>query len=507
MKIIFTRKALLNSFFILVFSHLGFAQNITGKIIDSQTGESIPYANIQVNNSESLVSNSEGFFTLSEKFSNDDTILTISYLGYAHRQLSVSDLKKSQFNVRLTQGIVALNDVNISNEKPDAYKIMLKVKENLARNYKEDQPKKDLIFVRNSTAFKPTKFDFEIDKSTELSSAALKKSNSELNAFTKLLIAQPPQQFTDYLCNYYTVASKKDDKPIVLSKLEVLKATKLKNENRSTSLDDLEKKFTDIILHNLDSTKFYRVKSGLFGSRDTISLRKDYKRKKNKENQLTASKSYLDYFIKRSNILNLKRLNFINKPEQYDYVYEGATYSKENEFVYVISFKPKKSKAKYTGKVYVSENDFAVLRTDYTLEDGETEFGFNMKFLLGVKISVNVSKGTIIYKQNPIGDGYLMQYAAMETGQYFYFNRPIKFIELTKGEKDVVKFDLKVEGSSKEKTEYMNMKREEVSKATIENFKEEDFKFINLKTYDPKIWKDYSAIEPLEEMKEFKAAN
>lgn len=502
-----TKQNLLNAFFILVFFQLGIAQNITGKIIDSQTGESIPYANIQVNNSESLISNSEGFFTLTEKYSNDDTILTISYLGYSHRQLTVSDLKKANYNIKLTQGIVELKDVDISNEKPDANKIMAMVKQNLKRNYKEEQPKKDLIFVRNTASFKPTKFDFEIDKSTVLSSKALKSTNAELNAFTKLLIAEPPQQFTDYLCNYFTVTTKKDNKPEVLTKLEVLKATKLKNENRSTSLDDLEKKFTDIILQNLDSTKFYRVKSGLFGSRDTISLRKDYNKKKNKENLLTASKSYLDSYIKRNDILTSKRLNFINKPEMYDYVYEGATYSQNNDFVYVISFKPRKSKAKYTGKIYVSENDYAVLKTDYTLEDGETEFGFNMKLLLGVKVSVNVSKGTIIYKENPIGEGYFMQYASLESGQYFYFNRPIKFIELTKDDKDVVKFDLKVEGSSKEKTEYLNMKREEVSKATIENFKEEDFKFVNLKKYDPKIWKDYSAIEPLEEMKEFKATN
>ena len=506
MKVNFTQKNLFNLFLFLVISQLGIAQNITGKIIDSQTGEAIPYANIQVNNSESLISNLEGYFTLSEKYSSDETIITITYLGYAHRQMSVLDLKKAQNTVRLIQGIVELNDVDISNEKPDANKIMAKVKENLKRNYNEGQPKKDLIFVRNSTAFKPTKFDFEIDKSTVLTSKALKSTNAELSAFTKLLIAEPPHQFTDYLCNYYTATTKKDGKDELLTKLEVLKATKLKNENRSTSLDDLEKKFTDIILQNLDSTKFYRVKSGLFGSRDTISLRKDYNKSKNikVENQLTASKSYLDYYMKRNDILSAKRLAFINKPDQYDYVYEGATYSKENEFVYVISFKPRKSKAKYTGKIYVSENDFAVLRTDYTLEEGEKEFGFNMKLLLGVKFSVNVSKGTIIYKQNPNDNGYFMQYAALESGQYFYFNRPIKFIELTKGEKDVVKFELKVEGSSKDKTEYMNMKREEVSKATVEDFKEEDFKFINIKKYDPKIWKDYSAIEPLEEMKQFK---
>jgi hypothetical protein len=35
--------------------------------------------------------------------------------------------------------------------------------------------------------------------------------------------------------------------------------------------------------------------------------------------------------------------------------------------------------------------------------------------------------------------------------------------------------------------------------------KEDDFKYLTIKAYDPKIWKD--AIEPLEEMKRFKASN
>jgi hypothetical protein len=35
-----------------------------------------------------------------------------------------------------------------------------------------------------------------------------------------------------------------------------------------------------------------------------------------------------------------------------------------------------------------------------------------------------------------------MQYAAIEKGQYFYLNRPLKFIELTR-EKDVLSLDLK----------------------------------------------------------------
>lgn len=209
----------------------------------------------------------------------------------------------------------------------------------------------------------------------------------------------------------------------------------------------------------------------------------------------------------QNNFLNSGRLTFVNQPEIYDYTYEGAIYSKENEFVYVLSFKPRKSKAQYIGKLYISETDFAVLRADFALAEGETVSGFNMKFLLGIKQSENVSTGTIIYKQNSSGVGYFLQYAAIETGQYIYLNRPIKFIEISSEERDVLALDLKIETTIKTKKEYLNILKSESTQTTIVNLKEEDFKYLNLKHYDPKIWKDYGVIEPLEKMKQFQAGD
>ena len=186
--------------FTLLIIQLGFAQNIKGKIIDSTTGETIPYANIKVNESENLVSNAEGFFTLSENNSSNN--------------------------------------------------------------------------------FKPSLIDVEINKSTGFTKQALNKVNTDLKAFSKQLISHPPQEFTDILCNYYSVKTKKGDKFLFNSKLNILKATVLKNEGRSSSVDDLEKTALNMMLQHLDSTKYYRAKSGLFGSRDTISLRKDFNKKK-----------------------------------------------------------------------------------------------------------------------------------------------------------------------------------------------------------------------------------
>lgn len=508
------KTTLLTTFISLLVFQLGIAQHIRGKIIDAATGDNIPYANIRVNNAENLVSNGEGYFSLSESSSQDETLLVVSYLGFVNQQLTVGELKKLDFTIKLLPAVYELDDVEVSNIKPNPYEIMANVKANLSRNYTTgEKGSKEMFFYRTSSYFNPSIIDVEINESTGFSKQALSKINNDLQSFSSKLISHPPVSFTDILCNYYSVKTKKAEKFVFTSKLDVLKATLLKNEGESTSLDDLEKKGTNLMLQHLDTTKFYRIKSGLIGSRDTISLRKDFNRKKKTgvnieiNSQLTATKSNLNSLMYQNNLLNNKRFDFIQKPELYDYTFEGTTYTNENEFAYVLTFKPRKSKAMYVGKLYISETDYAVLRTDYVLDEGEKVHNFNMKFLLGIKVSENVSKGTIIYKKRAEDDNYYMQYAATETGNYFYLNRPLKLIELTSGEKDVLALDFKIEANTRNKTEFLNMSRTEATVAAIEKIKEQDFKYITIKSYDPKIWKDYNAIEPLQEMKQFKAIN
>lgn len=501
-------------FFIAFFVFLGLqtamAQPVSIKIIDVKSKESIPFANIRVSETESLISNAEGFFTVSESNSGDKTVLIISYLGYVTQKISMAEVRIQQNTVALEMGVFEIEDVNVSNVKPNPYSIMAAVKKNLVRNYKsKGEPSKDMLFYRDVTSFKAKKFDVEITKSTGYTKKVLKTVNTELKAFASNFTSQAQQEFTDVLCNYYTATMKKNDKMVFFPKLEVVKATKLKDDSRSTSLEDMEKTAGKILLQHLDTTKFYRIKSGLFGSRDTISLSKKYNNKKSKvtKNELTSSKSNLMMMLSKNNFLQSEKLEFVSHPELYEYTYEGAIFSAANEFAYVLKFKPKKSKAKYTGKLYVSETDFAVLRADYALAEGETEGGFNMKLLLGVKASENVSKGTLIFKQNPDGNGYYLQYASNETGQYFYINRPLKFIELTDEEKDVVALDLTVEGNSSRKTEFLNISHNPITETTFENVKEENFKYISIKRYDPAIWKNLSSIEPLEEMKDYRVVD
>ncbi|MGO4820777.1 MULTISPECIES: carboxypeptidase-like regulatory domain-containing protein [unclassified Flavobacterium] len=499
---------------ILLLFQQGIAQNIKAKIIDAATAESIPYATIKVNDSQSLISNGEGYFSLSESNSKEETVLHVSYLGFVNRQLTVAELKKLDYIIQLAPAIYELSDVTVSNIKPNPNEIMAHVKANLSKNYTTaEKGSKDMIFYRTSDYFTPNLIDIEIDQSTGFNKQGLTKVNNDLQAFAKKLIAHPPVSFTDVLCNYYSVKTKKDNKFVFNSKLDVLKATTLKNEGQSTSLDDLEKKAKDLMLQHLDTTKFYRFKSGLIGSRDTISFSKEFQANDKKtssitiENQLSVTKSKLNSFMYRNNFLSNDKFDFIQKPERYDYTFEGMTYTNDNEFAYVLTFKPRKSKAHFTGKLYISENDYAVLRTDYILDEGEQLGSFNMKWILGVKVAENVSKGTVIYKKRAEDDSYFMQYAATETGNYFYLHRPLKLIELTRGDKDILALDFKIEANTRTKTEFLNMSRTETTATAIAKIKEEDFKYLNIKSYDPMIWKDYNAIEPLQEMKQFKAVH
>lgn len=505
------KQILIYILFILFVPQLVLAQDITGKIIDSKTGETIPYANILFNGSKSLISNADGFFSVTENNNENDSVLEISYLGYVNQTITLDQLKSQQNIIKMQPGVFELADVNVSNIKPNPYSIMATVKENLGRNYKrENQSSKEVLFYREENSFTPKIMDMEITKSTGFTKDNLKLTNAEITSFSAKILSHPPKEYTDIFCNYYSSIKTEKDKRVFSSKLDVVKATKLKDEDRSADVDDLQETATKIVLKHLDTTRYYRIKSGLFGSRDSISLRKDfYKRKLNKENknQAALSKRSLENFMSKNSFLQNSNLDFVTQYELYQYEYEGAIYSNENEFVYVLNFKPKKSKAKYTGKLYISETDYGVVRADYTLADNKTVKGFNMKLLLGIKSSENISKGTLLFNRNASGIGYYLRYASKERGVYFYLNRPLKFIELTSEEKDVLALDIKIEGNTFHKKEIMSISNTEITNNAFVASAEKDFKFIPIKQYDPKLWKGISTIEPLEEMKQFKTVN
>jgi len=485
------------------------AQQVTGRIIDAESNEAIAYATIRVGELE-LISNEDGYFTLSGDNATESTLLAISFIGYAPQNLSVSDLKSNNNTVKLNLVAYNIGETYVSNVKPDPNEIMKLVNENLTKNYKQTDYK-STVFVRGNSTFKPKNFEIELKKSTDLSKSEVKEINREIQSLISKTTNTPTQTYSDKLTDVYRTTNEKSQ---VVYKLDVKKAVQLKDVNRSSDYEELQKSTSQIFYKVMDTTKFYRIKSGLIGSQDTISFSKKYnddkknkKQEKDKPNLTTLRLGIENTFNQSS--LNASQgfmsssIDFVKDTEAYSYSYVETTYL-GNDLVFVVDFKPKKSRAKYSGRIYINESDYAVVRTDYKLADGKKPQGINLKLLLGVKVSEGLKKGIVLYRKNPATDTYYLHYSLHEKEQYFYLNRPFKFIELTDGKgKDKIAYNIKAEGYNINKTEFLNLAIQDISKAEYEAFQEKEFEYQILKKYDPNIWKGYNIIEPVEEMKRF----
>src|SRR5690606_26360985 len=300
----------------------------------------------------------------------------------------------------------------VSNQKPNADSIMMVVKERLSKNYEYGSGYKYRVFRRGMSQSKPKTMEIDIEKSTGFTKKQLKEANEEIRKFTSSLIKYPPTSYTDVLMDYAAISKKTEDgKPKLVTKGNVIKAIRLAYETRSASLDDLEDSAMKLFLKHMDTTKFYRVKSGWFGSRDTLSFSKEYnekqKEKKKKENKggtikvdvitkLESQKSMVYHVLRNKTAFTANNdLDFVKQTKYYTYTFEGVSFL-DDEMVYIIGFKPKKGKAKFQGKLYISETDFAIVRADYELAEGKRLSGVNLKLILGVKVFEDHSKGTFL---------------------------------------------------------------------------------------------------------------
>jgi len=491
------------------------AQQIIAQIVDSQTHQSVPFATIKIADTE-LISNDHGYFTFSQEKVADSDLILVSSIGYLQKNIYLSDLKSSNNIIYIVPVIYEFDEVLVSNEIIDPYEIMKIVRDSLAKNYTTESYK-NTFFSRSAFTFVPKKLSVEVKKSTATSKENLAQANREIEQIADQIINEKMMFYDDKWFDLYKITQDKKSN----YKLGMQKHVLLQDENKTSGFGKIEESSMDVFLKLLDTTKFYRVKSGLFGSRkDTISFSKEYNNNKKQrgvkisvgddKQEDTISKSVLlreniISTLRRNSITKGAMLDFVYNIDNYDYTYVEATYL-GNDLVFVIDFKPKKKSGKFQGKLYINESDYAILRVDYKLVEGRKIQGINLKFLLGVKFARNHCIGTIIFKKNKHSDSYGFHYFSQEIGDYFYINRPIKFIELVKKDKDVVAFELKIEADNITKTEFLNIDSQQISTTTFDAFIEPNFSTEYLKKYDPTIWEDYHIIEPLEEMKKFEVA-
>jgi hypothetical protein len=85
------RKILYIFVLCVVSSTYAFSQTVTRKVVDSETGLSLPFTTVQSSdNSIALVTNEEGVFSLEIK---DNLVFTFSHVGYKRQQISSQQLR------------------------------------------------------------------------------------------------------------------------------------------------------------------------------------------------------------------------------------------------------------------------------------------------------------------------------------------------------------------------------------------------------------------------------
>ncbi len=469
------------------------SQNITAKLIDKKTKEAIPYANIKTGEYSGVISNDEGFFTIS--YTNDAKTITISCMGYENKILSIRDIKSLNLVITLNEAMNQLDEVYISTSAPNADSIIAKVKAKLADNYNNDLNQYN-IFHRTTDHVDFKSLEFEIDKASNVKKKQLEDVNNSLTNLVNQVKNSNMVQFTDFKGKVYTL--NKDS-----IKLEVEKATELLDYKNDFSIDNIQEKMQKIILTYLDTTKTYKLKTGLFKIEDSLSLNDDDFKEENDKNEFTVS--YLNNetksILRRSQFYKNSFLNRILNTDYYEYTFEDLGYN-NGELTYVITFTPRKGKAKYTGKLYVSDDTYAITRVDYGYYKKRHGEKFNLRLLLGVKYIENVSEGTIIFDKDS-SNLYHPKYIKRISGSYFYVSRPLKFIE-NSSKRNKVAFDFKLEGDNATKEELLITGHNTLNFLDFQAERQaEKTPVIKLRKFEKTIWDDEGILEPSLEMKAF----
>jgi len=483
--------------FILLFIGIKsvFAQNITAKLIDKTTKTPISFATIKTGEYSGVISNEEGYFTISSDVSENTTLL-ISFMGYSSKSLTISDIKALNYIIELEPAINQLDEIYLSNKKPNIDSIIARVKRHANKNYSTDLRQYD-VFRRVADYVDFENLNFEIDKASQVKKQQLEKVNTDLQALTKAIMNSKTVQFIDFKGTLYTQT--KDS-----TKLTVSKATKLLDHNKDFSIDNVQERAKNIMLRYLDTTKTYKVKTGLFKIEDSLSfaeMKKERAKAKKEEFDVNQLKGGVKRLLRFSKFYDNSFLMNVLNPRLYEYVIDDVTVYNE-QLTYIISYQPRKGKAKYSGKLYITDGDYAVTKITYSYFENRHGSKLNLKFLLGVKYEENLSSGLVLY-QKQSDSTYQPKYINHESGSYFYVSRDLTLIQNSKY-RFKLSTDFTIEGSNRSKEELLITATNATTLNDYNSIKQQKkTPYQTLTKFDNTIWGSDETLEPLQEMKAF----
>jgi len=478
-----------------------FAQQISGKVYSKNTLEPIEKVAIATNLNNGTATNVFGIFNLNLKNSNS---VTFSCLGYETKTLSISALKKINYAVYLTETINQLAEIKLRIAKISVDSLLKKSIKSMRENYISEAIQQDIYTIENQK-MEFQKLELDLKSSSMMSRTNRKIAQEELNKFSRQLLHQSPKFSKEWVGEISSrkEAVSKTGELITIQNLNTLFAYNKNTLNKELSLGYIQEKLQNIVLKHLKKDKTYKIKTGLFKIEDSLSFAKVIEMK----DAIEKDNSYQEFEVTAtiSNGLFIKQKNEENFFNQKYYQHQ----LEKNEFLgtqkyYVISFTPKKSKAKFSGKVYIDPIDFTFKKVIYTYADGKRGAHLNLKWALGIKYAENEKSSVLFYEKEKTGKVYTSYYKN-SFKNYGYINRPIKFIENSK-EKKKMTFNIKLEAMVSENTETLLYNTKFIKKELSRSYKKEDImrlkEYISKEEYELSDWKNGNLI--LQYLKKYK---
>lgn len=486
------KTALFIFFAFLLFAAAANAQIVTGKLVDEQQ-QPIEYVTVQLGPDYGVVSNAEGVFVvdLSKKGTADKVIF--SSVGFKSIAVAVSDFKDGTYVMPIQ--INELEEVVISNKKLTATEILTEVMKNAPKNYAATATKQT-FFLRSSGDNKMINSETKFVKSSLETKSTLKELNKAVEEVTK---NSANKRSKDYLESYGYLYEQGES-----SKLVVEKVVELKNREKDVSGGQTAK-VIEVMKKHLEPDATYKLTSGWFTVDKEWKPNDSSKDKKSDVKPASLKEDVRGLTNTLNKFFENKDFDFLTEFKRYTYTLEGYAPT-EDATIYIIDFKPLKSSADYYGKIYVNADDFAVVKLQYNLKDGEKSKSVNLKLLLGIKMVEDRLKVNATFTKDKSGQ-YALNFVKEQKNTYMYIDRPLKFTKNKKDKKEeekMLKFDVLAEVDRLVINELFIIENEPISSQDFNSVKATEKYDINyISKYDPSVWKNYNVIAPVEAIKSY----
>ncbi len=300
------------TFFFLITSFVLFSQDVnyvTGKLVDFNTQESIPYATIRFKEKAiGVITNLKGDFRIPKSYLNKKIVLSISSLGYESLEVKMSELAQNEINIiTLKEEAISLNEAIViakDKKKLNAKRIVKKAIKAIPNNY-------------SISPFTLTGYyrDYQLDEDmyVNLNEALLEVFDGGFNS----------KDFETIKVLLREYKSNDDFKIDSLSR---------QGYNYSTGQKTIKNAYI-----------------GGYGGNEFIILR--------------AHDAIRNYKIGSYNFVDIMKLDFVGNHT----FFLHNSISVNGEQLYVIHFRKSHKNFKAKGKLYISKKDFAIHNMEYSM--------------------------------------------------------------------------------------------------------------------------------------------